>query len=141
MNSYLTPFTKAILTGLFVGIVATVLCMGYDIFYRDSTAFPLSDYINVSNLIFSVNLLFLVFGVIYYVFTRFKKGEVLFVVVFLFLTVTLVFLSAGIHRSDVPLLNKEFHQLLLPIVIIIGLLAALGIPYLYHSRKFEEHVL
>lgn len=141
MNSYLTPFTKAILTSLFVGIVATILCMGYDVFYRDSTSFPLSDYINVSNLIFAVNLLFLLFGAVYYLFTRFRKGEIFFVVLFLLLTGALVFLAAGIHRSNVPLLNTEFHQLFLPMVIIIGLLAALGIPYLYHSRKFEEHVL
>lgn len=141
MNNYLTPFTKAILTALFVGIVATILCMGYDILYRDSTSFPLSDYVNVSNLIFSVNLLFLLFGAIYYGFTKIKKGEMLFVVFFLLITGVLVFLAAGIHRSDVPLLNTEFHQLFLPMVIIIGLLAALGIPYLYHSKKFEEHVL
>ncbi|RYY00235.1 MAG: hypothetical protein EOO53_22330 [Gammaproteobacteria bacterium] len=140
-DTYMTPFTKALLTGLFVGITATVLCIAYNIVYRDSTGFALSDYINVSSLIFAVNLIFLVFGMLYYAFSRIKKGEVLFIVVMLLVTAVLAFLSAGIHRSEEPLLNKEFHQLFLPMVILIGLLAALGIPYLYHSRKFAEHVL
>jgi hypothetical protein len=138
---YLTPFTKSLLTGLFAGIVATVLCIGYEIFYRNSTGFPLSDYINVSTLIFLVNLIFLVFGILYYLFSRSKKGEILFVGVFLLLTAGLAFMAGSIHRSDVPVLNKEFHQLFLPMIVIIGLLAALGIPSLYHSKKFEDYVL
>ena len=140
-NVYTTPFTKAILTGLFAGIVATVLCIGYEIFYRDSTGFPLSDYINVSTLIFAINLVFLVFGILYYAFARFKSGELFFAIFFLLLTAVLAFLAGGIHRSEVPSLNKEFHQLFVPMVIIMGLMAAVGIPYLYHNKKFEEHVL
>jgi len=57
------------------------------------------------------------------------------------ITAVLSFLAAGIHRSDSPLLNKEFRELFIPIVIMIGLAAAIGIPFLYRSRKFEEHVL
>ena len=62
-------------------------------------------------------------------------------VFFVLLTAVLALLAGGIHRSPVPLLNKEFHQLFLPMIVLMGLLAALGIPYLYHSKKFEEHVL
>lgn len=143
MNStYLTPFSKAVLTGLFAGIVATVLCLLYNIFYRDSTGFALSNFINVSSLIFAVNLLFLAIGLIYYAFLRVaRSGEKIFVVLFLLLTVVLAYLGGQIHRSDVPQLNSEFHQLLLPMIIVMGLLAAIGIPFLYHNKKFEETVL
>ena len=141
-STYLTPFSKAILTGLFAGIMATVLCLAYNIFYRDSTGFALSNYINVSSLIFAVNLLFFLIGVIYYGFLRLaRSGEKIFVAVFLLLTVVLAYLGGNIHRSDIPLLNKEFHQLLLPMIIVMGLCAAIGIPFLYHNRKFEETVL
>jgi len=143
MNStYLTPFSKAILTGLFVGIITTVLCLIYNIFYRDSSGFALSNFINVSSLIFAVNLLFFVIGIIYYGFTRMaKRGEIIFMIVFLVLTAVLAYLGGNVHRSDVPLLNTEFHRLLLPMIIAMGLFAAVGIPYLYHNKKFEEAVL
>jgi len=143
MNStYLTPFSKAVLTGLFTGIVATVLCLLYNIFFRDSTGFALSNYINVSSLIFAVNLLFFLIGVIYYAFTRMlPRGEIIFTVVFLILTIVLAYLGGRVHRSDVPQLNSEFHELLLPMIILMGLLAAIGIPFLYHNKKFEEAVL
>lgn len=143
MNStYLTPFSKAVLTGLFVGIIATVLCLAYNIFYRDSTGFALSNYINVSSLIFAVNLLFFLIGMLYYAFVRMaKSGGRIFTIVFLLLTVVLAYLGDHIHRSDVPLLNTEFHQLLLPMIIVMGLFAAIGIPFLYHNKKFEDAVL
>jgi hypothetical protein len=143
MNSpYLSPFSKAILTGLFAGIMATVLCLAYNIFYRDSTGYDQSDYINVSSLIFVVNLIFFVIGAIYYGFLRIAgSGEKIFIAVFLLLTIVLAYFGGRIHRFEVPQLNTEFHQLLLPIIIVMGLFAAIGIPFLYHSKKFEDAVL
>jgi hypothetical protein len=141
-SSYLTPFSKATLTGVFAGFVTTVLCLAYNIFFRDSTGFPLSDFINVSSLIFAVNLIFLVLGMLFYFFLRLsRRGDLIYTIVLLLITAVLSFLAAGIHRSDSRLLNREFHELFLPIVIMIGLAAAIGIPFLYRSRKFEEHVL
>lgn len=143
MNStYLDPFSKAILTGLFAGIMATLVCLGINIFYREATLFPLSSIINVSSLIFFTNFVFLLIGVVYYGLIRMGKGgERLFVLLFLLLTAFLAWRAAYAHRSNDPLLNHEFHQLLTGIVLAMGLIAALGIPFLYHSRKFEEHVL
>ena len=80
---YSTPFTKAMLTGLFAGIVITLICMGYD----------------------------------------------------------LAFMANNAHRSDIDIINTRFHQLLVPIVVVIGLGASIGIPFLWHSRKFEEYVI
>ena len=141
-SGYLTPFSKATLTGVFAGFVTTVLCLAYNIFFREGTGFPLSDFINVSSLIFAVNLIFLVLGMLFYFFLRIsKKGDLIFSIVFLLLTAVFAFLAAGIHRSDVPLLNKEFRELFLPILIMIGISAAVGIPLLYRIKKFEEHVL
>lgn len=138
---FLNPFPKSLLTGLFTGIIATLICMAYDIFYRTDTGFNLSSYINVSSLIFSVNLLFLVIGIVHFLFTRFKRGEVLYAALFLALTVLLAIMASGIHRTDNMLQNKEFHQLFVPIVSVLGLMAALGVPFLYHNRQFEKHVL
>lgn len=134
--------SKAILTGLFAGIIATIICMIYNIEYRQHSRFPLSDIINVSSLIFVVNLIFLLIGVVYYGFLRAgKKGDLGFMVVFVLLTVFLAWRSVNVHRSDDPVLNMEFHHLLLPIVIILGVFASFGIPLLYHNKKFRNNVI
>ena len=141
-SSYLTPISKSILTGLFAGIVATLICLGYNIFYRDSTGYPLASIINVSSLIFFVNFVFLIIGFIYYGFIKsMRKGDVAFIVVFVLLTIFLCWRATLAHRSDDPVLNAEFHHLLLAMIIIMGIAASFGIPYLFHSKKFEEHVL
>lgn len=141
-KTYITPFTRALLTSVFTGIVATVLCLFYNIAYRDSSGFALSDFINVSSLIFAVNLIFLVVGLMYSGFLRLSKlGEFLFVALLLVLTVVLSFFAANVHRSDVPLLNTEFHHLLLPMIVGMGLLAALGIPFLYRNKAFQDAVI
>jgi len=138
---YSTPFTKAMLTGLFAGIITTLICMGYDLAFRESISFSPSIIINVASLIFVINLLFLVIGIIYYGFLKLKKGEFLYIIVFLSLTVLLAFMANNAHRSDIGIINTRFHQLLVPIVVVIGLGASIGIPFLWHSKKFEEYVI
>ena len=138
---YSTPLTKATLTGVFAGFITTLLCMLYNLFFRGSTGFSPSHIINVSSLIFFINTLFLVIGLIYYAFLRIKKGEALYIIAFVLLTIVLAVMAGHVHRSDVPLLNVEFHHLLVPMVIIMGLSASFGIPYLFHNKKFEENVL
>ena len=138
---YSTPFSKAALTGVFAGFAATLLCIAYNTFFRASTAFSPSYFINVSSLIFVTNLLFFLIGIVYYAFLQIRKGEFLYVVFFALLTVVFAFMANHIHRSDVPMLNTEFHHLLVPMVIIMGVIATFGIPFLFHSKKFDEHVV
>ena len=141
-NIYQTPFSKAVLTSLFVGIMVTLICLGYNIYYREHTNFPLASIINVSSLIFAVNLIFVVVGMIYYALMKaFSKGEIVYVVLFVLLTIYLSIEATKVHRSSDQLLNSEFHSLLLVMVLIMGIAAAIGVPLLFHSRKFEEHVL
>lgn len=137
-----TPFSRAMLTGLFVGILSTVVCLAYNIIYRDSTGFPMASIINVSSLIFVVNLLFWVIGIIYYVFLRsFRKGDLVYIVVFVLLTVLSIWKTEHVYRSDNIELTLQFRGLLLGIVIIMGVCASFLIPYLYHNKGFEEHVV
>lgn len=135
-------FTRAMLTGLFVGIIATVFCLFYDVIFRESTRFSLGPLINVSTLIFAVNLLFFVIGIVYYGFLKaFKKGDVFFIIAFALLTIFCIWKAEGVHRSDDQLLNSEFKELLLGVIIILGVAASFAIPYLFHNKKFEENVL
>ncbi|HEX2607245.1 MAG TPA: hypothetical protein VHK91_07695 [Flavisolibacter sp.] len=141
-SPYQTPFSRAVLTGLFIGIASCILCIAYNIFFRQSTGFPLSDYINVSSLIFAVNLLFFALGILYYVLIRYmKKGEGIYIALLLAATVYFAVKAWTLHRSGDPVLNSEFHELFGPMVLLMGCCAAIGIPYCYHNRKFQEEVI
>lgn len=136
------PVSKSLLTGLFAGMFATIACLIYNLVYRDETSFQLSDIINVSSLIFVVNFVFLFFGIIYYYIRRtFKKGDVIFIFLFVLLTILGIWQAQHIHRSPDVLQNNEFKDLLDGIIIIMGISSAFLIPVLFHSKKFEEFVL
>jgi hypothetical protein len=136
-----SPFSKAMLTGVFVGFVITVICLIYNVIYRESTGFLPADFINVSSLIFAVNLLFWLIGIVYYILLKsFRKGNLFFIVLFVLFAAFCIWKSAGINRWDDTHLNSEFKGLLEGILIIMTL-GILIIPYLFHNKKFEEHVL
>ena len=139
---YQTRFSSALLTSVFAGLVATILCMGYYLGFKEVTGFPYSAIINVSSLIFGINVLFVIIGLIYSFFVKYaRKGEVQFIILFVLVTLALVFAAMTAHRSDDPLLNHEFHELVAGLVIIIGVSAFALIPILFHNRKFIDHVL
>ena len=130
------------MTCIFVGLIGTVLCMFYDLFFTEVLKFPLSAIINVATLIFAVNIIFLVIGALYYSAVKFSKaGETAFTILFLLLTGFFVWKMQGFRRTDDPSVNVQFRYLSSGIIIILGLLTAVGIPFLFHNRKFEEYVL
>ena len=134
-NSVPVPFGKAFLSALFSGILATMVCFVFEIWYRLATYYGPSDFINVSSIIFIVNILLLVAGVIFYAFkTWFKKGDLIYFVFFLLLMAYCFWKINGIHRFTDLKLNREFIQLLGGIAIIVGI-AALCIPYFYNNKK------
>src|SRR5215831_16571434 len=135
-------FYRALMTGFSVGFMATVICLLYNIIYRHSTGYPLNFFINVSTIIFLVNILFPVIGVIYYAFiSSFKKADIVFTILFILITVLLIWRTEMTRRTNDHVLNAEFRNLLLGIVIILGISASVFIPLLYHSKKFEDAVL
>jgi hypothetical protein len=142
MDTYKSGISNAILTALFLGILATLLCFVYYISYKEITGFPLSDLINVSSLIFIINILFLALGSMYYLFLWMsKKAEVIYILITVILTAAAVWAASGAHRVNDVIVNREFHQLLVGIIMIIGVIASAGIPILYHNKKFNEEVL
>jgi hypothetical protein len=141
-ESYQTPFSKAIITSVFVGFFCTVLCLLYNIFYREETGLVPAAIINVSSLIFVVNLVFLVIGILYSVFrSLFKRGDILFVIVFALLTILFGWMAEGVTRSADPTVTLQFRGLLLGIILIMGLSATFAIPFLFHNRQFNRNVL
>jgi hypothetical protein len=138
------PFVKAFMTGLAVGIADTILCLAFNLLWRKDGAigFFSSDIINVSSIIFGTNILFIVISVLYFGFLKAeRKGELLFSVIFAALTVWGVIAAAHVHRSPDPVQNGRFHVLLTGVILIFGISAAVGMPLLYHNKKFGQHIL
>jgi hypothetical protein len=140
MNNHFNriPFAKTFLTALFAGIIATLVCLGFNIGFRMLTYYGPSDFINVSSIIFIVNLLLLVAGIAYYAFkTWSRRGDLIYTVFFLLLIAFCIWKTLGIHRFADLKVNREFVQLLTGTIIIIGI-AALSIPYFYNHKKIVD---
>src|SRR5579872_4726674 len=133
-------FFKAMMTGLFVGIIDTLICLGFNIGYRYETGYFPSEFINVSSVIFMVNLIMLVVGLVYFVFIRFAGGNTAYVIFMLLVTAFLAWKSATVVRFGDSHMDGGFHGLLTGIVLIMGLSGAC-IPVLYKNEKFLEKVI
>ncbi len=132
------PFGKAFLTGLFSGILATLMCFAFDIYFRMATYYGPTEFINVSSIIFMVNILLLVAAVIYYGIKSWSKnGDSIYSVFFLLLICFSIWKISDIHRFADHQLNSHFIQLLGGTVIIVGI-AVLSIPLLFNNKKVVD---
>ena len=135
-----SPLSKAILTSVFIGFFATIVCLIYNIIFRESTGYKPADFINVSSLIFGVNLIFLIAGLLYFFFlASFKKGDLIFAVLFGLLIIFCGWRATNAHMIN-PTLTSEFRTLLIGTIIIMGIGIEL-VPLLFHNKKFEDTVL
>ncbi len=136
-----TPFSKALLTAVFVGFVASIICLFFNIVYRENTGFVPSEIINVSSLIFGVNLFFFACGMIYAGLKSWSaKSDLIFIVFFILLTIFLAWKAEGVTRMHDHDITVHFRSLLLGIILISGV-SLLAIPYLFNNKKFNEVVL
>ena len=134
-------FAKALLAGVFIGFFDTIVCLAYNLFYRNATGYLPSTLVNVSSLIFAVNLLFMLIGMIYFLFLRaFGRRDMVFDMVFIALAAFLAWRTELGHRFADHLVNHEFKGLMLGIIIIIAI-GALSIPLLYRSKLMDKYVL
>jgi hypothetical protein len=139
-NDQENMFTDTMMTGLFIGIIDTLICLAYNIGYRDLTGYTPSALVNVSSLIFAVNLLLLLTGMIYFLFRKvFGTKDHIYVVLAVLFTGFLAWETEIGHRFADATVNSESKGLLLGIVLILGA-SAIALPFLYRSRFFEKYV-
>lgn len=137
-----SPFYKGMMTGLFAGIIVTLICLVFNYVYRIYSGFSLSGLINISSLIFFTNFVFLMFGIAYYALKdHFKKGEIFFVAVMALLTIISAWAAEYIHRTKDIVQNIEFRHLLIGLILIMGVGAAVLVPFLYHNKRFQDYVI
>ena len=135
-----SPLSKPILTSVFIGFFATILCLIYNIIFRESTGYKPADFINVSSLIFVINLIFFGAGLVYFFLLRaFRKGDMVFEILFGVVILLCAWRAAHAHMIN-PTLTSEFRVLLIGVIIIMGIGIEL-VPLAFHNRKFEEAVL
>jgi hypothetical protein len=133
--------SKAILTGLFAGILATIACFIFEITYRFATKYGPSQFINVSSIIFIVNLILLTAGILYYgLKTTFRKGNAIFIFVSIITTAFCIWKSESFHRFTDYRLSQEFSHLLSGILLIVGIFALL-IPIFFNNKKISDFIL
>ena len=134
-DDFKTPFSKAILTGLFCGIAATLTCFVFGLIYRSITGFYDATYVNVPFQIFGYNILLVVIGVIYFEFRKFiPHANLFFISLFILLTLFCLWRVEGITVI-------KFRGLLIGIIIIVGIYSAILLPYLYDNKKFLDSFL
>ena len=125
-----TRLSKTLLTGVFAGIVATLINLAYDFFFRYYAKLYPSEIINVSSIIFGSMLLCTIAGIIYFFLSNIKHGDIVYIVLFCALTVISFIACMHVQRSSDANVSEAFRGLLLGTVAVTGLLATFLIPYL-----------
>lgn len=135
-------FDRSLMTCVFVGIFGTLLCMVYAVFFGEYLKYPLSTIINAPTLIFGVNLVFVVIGFVFYGFITFSRyGEWIYITVFVLMTIFFTWKMQDVHRTNNALVNLQFRFLSSGIIIILGLLASIAVPFLFHNKQFAKYVV
>ncbi len=134
-------FTNSMMTGLFIGIIDTLICLAYNIGYRNFTGYTPSTLVNVSSLIFAVNLLLLLTGMIYFLFRKVFGGkDYIYIVLAVLFTGFLIWKTEIGHRFANATVNAESKGLLLGIILILGA-SSISLPFFSRSKFFEKYVL
>ena len=129
-----TELSKAVLSGLFAGIMATCASLLFNMIFRGITQFNPSAIINVSSIIIGSVLILTIAGLLFYFFQHYiKGGSILFRIFFLIVTVVAIYFSMQVQRPGDAAVSKQFEELLSGIVLISGAFIIFYIPYLFRN--------
>ena len=130
------------MTAIFVGFADAVLCLIFNIVYRTLRPDFSSAILNVSIIIFGMMLVFMLVGFVYVVIRMvFRHGDLIFAVLMAVLTVIMISGIQAAHLSADPIGNASLRGEFTAFALIAGLSAAIGIPLLHGSHKFELYVV
>ena len=127
-----SDLSRGVLSGLYSGIVATVLNMVFVYVYRYLTSFQDFNGVDVTVIVFGTLLLSLACGIVFYFFVYYlQKGVPVYRVAVAIVTILIILTGIYLRRSvegDVPI---EFRVIVISTQVIIGGLATFLIPYLF----------
>ncbi len=131
-----SDLSRGVLSGLYSGIVATVLNMIFVYVYRYLTSFQDFNGIDVTVIVFGTLLLSLACGIVFYFFVYYsKKGIPAYRIAVAMVTLVIIFAGLYLRRSVVGDVPIEFRVIVIITQVIIGGLAAFLIPYLFRHDK------
>ena len=143
-QSFHTPTTRAMYTGVFLGFVTAIVCLAFWSIDVNILQLTMSSYIvNVQTIAFGAILPLVFMGIMYAALTHYLKGagSVLASVIFAIAAIWLILVVANGDYGDTPQHIHQFKALVIPILAIIGIVGAIVFPIAYRSRKFADAVL
>jgi hypothetical protein len=127
-----SDLSRGVLSGLFAGIIATVINVIFVFVYRSVTAFYEFNGMDITVIIFGSILLSMTCGIIFYFFVHYlKKGIAFYRLIVLIVTVVIVYLGITLRRSIVGEVPDDFRVMVIGTQVVIGGLAAFLVPYLF----------
>jgi len=124
------------MAGLFAGIIITLANLIFNFIYRGITRFNPSEMVNVTSIIFVSLILSMVAGILYYLIVPYaNKNQVIFIALFILLTIALTYVAFHVSRSSNPNVSSQFHGLFAGIVLISGITNAVLIPYMAKHKN------
>ena len=140
-NSFASSY-RAFMTALFVGVADALLCLIYNVIYRNGRPYFSSDIINVSYIIFGIIFLFAMIGLVYLFLQRFsRQGNLIFMALMIIVTTLAILAIHSGHFSSDLVGNQSLRAEATGITVIVGFSATVGIPLLHGSHKFELYVV
>ncbi len=131
-----TAFSKCLMAGLATGIIIIPINLLYNFIYRNITSFTLSWVINITSTIFASFIICVIAGLIFYFIVPYlKKSKNLYSLLFIILTIVVIFLGLSFQRSNDPVVSRQFRGLYLGDVIITGIATAFFIPWLARHKN------
>ena len=122
---------RSILASAFSGVVITLINLFYNAGYREIEGFSKVLLVNVSTIIFGTMILLMAMGFLFYLIAKYiSRGNLVFIVLVVAITVLLVILTANSRSLR---LTSGSDGLLIGLELITRITTALLIPY------FAEH--
>jgi cellobiose-specific phosphotransferase system component IIC len=130
-------FSRGILGGLFVGILAAAVNLFFDYFYRKITHFQNSEFVNINSIIFFTIPTLVAAGIAYAILRQYvRKGLLWYTILALVLTAVVAFIPLGPNMlPNGDAMPASARNLTMGIEIITGLIAAFALPYFAEHQK------
>ena len=129
-------FTKALLSCVLTGFVASIANGLYSILFRGVTHYMPAIEFNFLSIPLTTMVVFIVLGVLFFVFVKYFNRTAFYITLFI-LMVAFIAITTLLHsdKSEAPLYGN--HGLIAGFILINGILGLTLLPYLYnHPRKF-----
>lgn len=131
-----TDFSRGILSGLFAGLIGCVANSIFVLVYRGITSFYEFNGLDVTVIVFGSVLQLIVCGLVFYFFVHYlRRGIISYRIAVVIITIVIFYLGLMVRRSMFGDVQTNFKALVVGTQIIIGVLAAFLVPYIYRHDK------